>query len=56
MLILSFAAFLYLALALGLVLAIDNLVGFVFPENSAKPGRLLNLGKSFDILHRRHGR
>ncbi len=53
MLILSFAAFLYLALALALVVAIDNIVGFVFPENRARPGRFL---KSFAILQRRPGR
>jgi hypothetical protein len=56
MLILSLAAFLYLALALGLVVAIDNMVGFVFPENGAKPGRAINLGKPFALLQRRPGR
>ncbi|TCU10075.1 hypothetical protein [Rhizobium sullae] len=56
MLILSLAAFLYLVLALGLVVAIDNMVGFVFPETRSRSSRFFNFSKAFtgsQWLHRK---
>lgn len=46
MLILSLAAFFYFVLALGIVVAIDNMVGLVFRETRPQSGRLFNFGKA----------
>ncbi|AJD44950.1 hypothetical protein C9413_18150 [Rhizobium sp. SEMIA 4085] len=52
MLILSLAAFLYLVLALGLVVAIDNMVGLVFRETRSQSFRLFNFGKALSGFQR----
>ncbi|APO79108.1 hypothetical protein AM571_PC01376 (plasmid) [Rhizobium etli 8C-3] len=52
MLILSVAAFLYLVLALGLVVAIDNMVGLVFRETRSPSGRLVNFSKALSGFQR----
>ena len=52
MLVLTIAALAYLILALGLVLAIDNMVGFVFPERRATSGRFFDIAKAIAAAQR----
>lgn len=52
MLVLTIAALIYLALALGLVLVIDNMVGLLFPETRSASSRLFNLSKAFSVSQR----
>ncbi len=52
MLVLTIAALAYLILALGLVLAIDNMVGFVFPERRATSGRVVDLAQAIAAAQR----
>jgi hypothetical protein len=52
MLILAIAALTYLIFALALVLAIDNMVAFIFPERPATSVRMLSFSKAFAAVQR----
>ncbi|MFP3543434.1 hypothetical protein SB748_08125 [Rhizobium sp. SIMBA_035] len=52
MLVLTIAALAYFLLAIGLVIVIDNMVGFVFPERRPASGRFFDLTKAIAVAQR----